>query len=479
MSANSQVLREYLVALGFKVNNDSNRAFDAALARTNRGVMALGKGVFGVATAATAMVAVFARSMEQMYYSSRKAETTVGNLKAIEYAARNIGLGGEQMRGAVEGVARAMRLNPGLQGLVESFGIKVTGRDKADVAIDLVDALRKMPFYVASQYAGLFGIDPDTLLLLGEQLDKFKEIAAARKQMAAEAGLDTEAAAAAAVEYSNKLREIQELFGILKDTAMVSLLPTFRELANVTASVLKDWTKLIRTPSLLTDGNGIGGFFRKLGQALGIAPPAGGGVELSAHTRASADNWIDKGGRRAGGRVVDGSAGSSLFERLESQYGLPMGMLDKIWAKESNRSDPRFMKSSAGAEGPFQFMPGTAKRFGVSDPYDLTQAATGAAKYLQLLLERYDGDDQLAAMAYNAGEGRIDKFLAGQGKPLAYETINYGAGISGRPVMIHQLTNIHVNGSDPESTGRAVAREQGGVNSELGSVVRNQIGAVE
>ena len=152
-------------------------------------------------------------------------------------------------------------------------------------------------------------------------------------------------------------------------------------------------------------------------------------------------------------------------------------MLDKIWARESNRGDPRFMKSSAGAEGHMGFMPGTAKRFGV-DPHDLKSAATGAAKYLQLLLERYDGDDQLAAMAYNAGEGRIDKYLAGQGKPLASETLGYGAAISGRPVVVQQTTTISVSGADAASTARAVAGEQNGVNRELGSVVRNQVGAV-
>lgn len=478
MAASSSILREYLISLGFRVNNDSQRVFDGAIAKTNFNVVSLGKTVLGVATAAQAMVAIFARSMERMYYASRIAESTVGNLKAIDFAARSIGVGGDQMQAAIQGVARAMRLNPGLQGLVESFGVKVTGRDKSDVAVDLVDALRKMPFYIGSQYAALFGIDSDTLLLLGEGLDKFKQAADLRKQMAADAGLDTGKAAEAAKEYSQQLREIQELFGILKDTAMVALLEPMREVAAVVKEVLKDWTQFAKTPVRLTDGNGVGGFFRKLGEALGIVGPLGGGVELSKGVRDSADNWIDKGGRRAGGKVGSTSAApTDLFGQLERQYRLPAGLLDKIWAKESNRGDPRYMKSSAGAEGHFQFMPDTAKRFGV-DPYDLTSAATGAAKYFQLLLERYEGDVQLASMAYNAGEGRIDKFLAGQGSPLAYETINYGAAISGRPVMIHQLTNINVSSSDPDAAGRAVASEQRGVNSELGSVFRNQVGAV-
>lgn len=484
MSSQSQVLREYLVSLGFQVNKDAQRSFDATLGKTHFNVAGLGKAVVGVTTATLAMVTVFARSMERMYYSSKLAESTVSNLQAVDFAARGIGLGGDQMKGALEGMARAMRTNPGLKGLVESFGIKVTGRDMSDVAVDLVDTLRKMPFYVGSQYAGLFGIDPDTFLLLSQGLEKFKEMAALRKQMAKDAGVDADEAARASIEYGNMFRNLMERVGLLKDAVAIALLKPATRFVEILDTGITRLTRMLtsaqqQAPALEAE-------LKKVNPA---GTPAAAATTLAAKMRESIWNWLTTGkafvsspGDRKTSGFVGGAAQqvdpAKLFSELESSFGLPPGILDKIWARESNRGDPRFMKSPAGAEGHMGFMPQTAKRFGV-DPYDLSSAAKGTARYLKLLLERYNGDEQLAAMAYNAGEGRIDRYLAGQGKPLASETLGYGEAISGRPVILQQQTTIAIQGGpDAAATARAVAGEQNSVNNELGSVLRNQIGAV-
>ena len=473
MASSQQILREYLVSLGYKIDTASERKFDTGLLKTKLNVTGLATTVLGVATAAQAMVAGFARSMEQMYYSSRRAESTVGNLQAVEFAARNIGLTGEGMRSAVEGMARAMRLNPGLQGLVESFGIKVTGRDKADVAIDLLDTLRKMPFYVSSQYAGLFGIGPDELLLLLEGLDKFKEMAALRKQMAKDAGEDAEAQAKVSVEYANQLREVEELFGILKRAAMTALLPTFREIAGVTKEVLKDWTEIFRTRSLQDFGDalkhatvGEGSWwdrFMKWGGAKSHKTfKVGGGEAPPAAGKAS--------GAYA---AVEGDP-ESLFNALETQYGLPMGLLDKMWAKESGRG--KYMTSKAGARGHFQFMGPTAKQYGIEGQEDdLTASAGGAARMMRDLLNKYGGDKQLALAAYNWGAGNVDKF--GLDRAPA-ETRDYVSSISGQPIIVKQETTINVGSVDPEAAGSRIASVQNGVNESMAALLRNQRGAV-
>lgn len=60
------------------------------------------------------------------------------------------------------------------------------------------------------------------------------------------------------------------------------------------------------------------------------------------------------------------------------------------------------------AKGGFQFLDDTAKRFGVTNPFDTKQAAEGAAKYLQFLLKKF-GDIDKAISAYHAGEGNVEK----------------------------------------------------------------------
>lgn len=94
-----------------------------------------------------------------------------------------------------------------------------------------------------------------------------------------------------------------------------------------------------------------------------------------------------------------------LFSKLESQYGLPVGLLDSVWNTESSRGQK--MNSPAGAKGHFQFMDGTARQYGVADPYDLKQSATGAAKYYSDLLKANGGDLDKALAAYNWGPGNL------------------------------------------------------------------------
>lgn len=80
-------------------------------------------------------------------------------------------------------------------------------------------------------------------------------------------------------------------------------------------------------------------------------------------------------------------------------------------------------KSHAGAMGLMQLMPGTARRFGVTEPYNTGQNVRGGATYLKWLLNEFDGDMQLAAAGYNAGEGNVRKY--GRKIPPFIETRAY------------------------------------------------------
>ena len=73
-----------------------------------------------------------------------------------------------------------------------------------------------------------------------------------------------------------------------------------------------------------------------------------------------------------------------------------------------------------------QLMPETAERFGVSDVFDASQNADGGARYLRWLLERYEGQTELALAGYNAGEAAVDRY---QGIPPFPETKAYVARV--------------------------------------------------
>ncbi|MCK5813396.1 MAG: lytic transglycosylase domain-containing protein [Cocleimonas sp.] len=78
--------------------------------------------------------------------------------------------------------------------------------------------------------------------------------------------------------------------------------------------------------------------------------------------------------------------------------------------------------SPVGAKGLMQLMPATAKRFGVNRRSNVKQSIKGGTKYLKFLMRHYKHDMRHAAAAYNAGEGRVDKY---KGVPPYRETRRY------------------------------------------------------
>src|ERR1041384_2366060 len=86
--------------------------------------------------------------------------------------------------------------------------------------------------------------------------------------------------------------------------------------------------------------------------------------------------------------------------------------------------------SPKGARGLMQLMPGTAARFGVTSLFEPRQNIEGGARYLRFLLDRFDGDVNLALAGYNAGEGAVEK--CGWRIPPYAETQEYVRRISRR-----------------------------------------------
>lgn len=481
MSGNQEILREYLFSLGFKVDNVQVNKFDKQLVNFEKTALRLGGALAGAAAGAQAMVAVFASQMEKLYYASRRADASAGSLQGLEYAGKSVGLSAGQMTAAVEGLAKALRANPGLTGLLESLGVPVRGRDKADVLKDFVTQLGKMPFYVAQQYGNLFGIDADTLLMLQQGREEFDRMLDERKKLGALAGMDMDKAAEAGKEYMNVLRQITERLGLLKDMLSVRMLPAFKAwsdelvigLDNV-INVFAKWDKAVGAFSLgvagmrkLLSGDWKGGI-TDLGAAQKAWQSGVGSGGRGTGPTAFPDRGVGGGRGFVNPSAATGDAGM-LFAGLEQRYGLPTGLLDRMWAQESGRG--KNMLSPKGAMGHFQFMPRTAKEFGLSDPYNLADSADAAARKMAGLLKRYSGDLTKALAAYNWGEGNLGKYGMSR---MPQETLGYVRGITG--VDIQQNNTYNIYGTDAKSTASAV---HGIVDRTNADLTRNMKGALQ
>lgn len=81
-------------------------------------------------------------------------------------------------------------------------------------------------------------------------------------------------------------------------------------------------------------------------------------------------------------------------------------LLLKALVSVESRANPK-ARSPKGAMGLTQLMPGTAKRYGVSNAYDPRQNLNGGARYLRDLLTLFREDVHLALAAFNAGENAV------------------------------------------------------------------------
>ena len=137
-------------------------------------------------------------------------------------------------------------------------------------------------------------------------------------------------------------------------------------------------------------------------------PPAV--LQIGANDSVSNQNWT------TGNARIDG-----LIRFYGNQQGVDPFLIYCLMSQESKFTSGAI--SPKGAMGLMQLMPGTAARYGVTNPYDVAQSISGGTRYLKDLLKMFNGRIDLALAGYNAGEGAVMKY--GNTIPPYSETQNY------------------------------------------------------
>lgn len=215
--ASGSVIEEFLVGLGVRIDV---KEFFTTITSMEKSVAKFTLGLEAIADGLRVALIKTASSLEKLYYIAQNAGTSVNALRDMQYALRSIGLTAEDANQVLESLASSLRVNPGNETLLHSLGVQTreasgSARDTTKVMGDLIARLGKMPFYVAAQYAAVFGINERTLNML---LKNFSELQAKEREwrnLARQTGVDLDDSARKSHAFMGSIRQLTEIIDLM------------------------------------------------------------------------------------------------------------------------------------------------------------------------------------------------------------------------------------------------------------------------
>lgn len=184
--AQEGVIRNFMVALGFKTDNTGLGQMQDAMKGVELKAVALKGALLALATGAVIAVRQTASELDKLYFSSQRIGASATNITAFGNAITQMGGNAESAIGTLETLAEKVRNSPGYEGMLNSLGVdtkQANGdmRDRVEVMKDLSGVLAQMPAYQANAYAQSLGIDQNTLLAMRDgkflqNMEKYQKI---------------------------------------------------------------------------------------------------------------------------------------------------------------------------------------------------------------------------------------------------------------------------------------------------------------
>lgn len=185
--AEANIIREFLMKLGYEEDEHSRRKFTDALKVMTETVATLGAAVTAAAAGVIAGVRQMASGAEEIYFVSQRTKSSARDIDALRDAFENLGGTAGQATAALEKIGAFVRASPGNSAYIEALTDGKKYKDAATAMEDLSEAFQKqiksgVSMGVVLAEARTIGLsEADTLVLLQKD---FKETAAEYRHMA-------------------------------------------------------------------------------------------------------------------------------------------------------------------------------------------------------------------------------------------------------------------------------------------------------
>ncbi|WP_105489991.1 lytic transglycosylase catalytic, partial [Escherichia coli] len=216
---NAETIKDFLVSLGFSVDDAGAKKFGSVLAGTTANVIKMGLAVEGAALSVVAFTAKIASGLDNLYWASQRTGATVQGIQSIGYAVSQVGGSVDAARSSLESLSRFIRNNPGAEGFLNRLGVQTRDasgnmRDMAAIFTGVGQKLSSMPYYRANQYAQMLGIDENTLMAMRRGVGQFS---AQYSEMVKAIGFNADQAALSSNRFITSLKSLGEMAGMARD----------------------------------------------------------------------------------------------------------------------------------------------------------------------------------------------------------------------------------------------------------------------
>lgn len=489
-AADSEVIKEFLISLGFKIDEAGMKKFANTLTNSTKGAMGVGAALIGAAFAVEKFVERIADGMEKLFYMSQRTGASVTNLKAMEGAFQSAGFAAGKSSEFIETFAENLRANPGMAAFVENtFGLD-TAMDKADLFMatmhKLADMAKRGPgqYAIAAQQANMiFGMSDKDFKTAIENLDKIDKIEQDRKALLKESGVDMEKLSKESVEFNNNLRAMGADLGAIGTQFADVLMPAVNGALHGIEWFLHQSVKGMAGITSATKED----FLSALAATSEGATP-----EMLDKLRAAKSSLSDE----------------DIIANIEKQHGLVSGIMSAVREVESSGGKNLVGPAVNGQQafGPFQISNSNFAALGLSQETAMDTAKSGEA-WAQMFdrnLKEFQGDYLKAIAATNSNPAHVREavkmygkdWIAGMNAPTQDYLRNVDAALgriraggdrtgpaknpdgtqssnAANSVSITQNNTYNINGNDADANGKAVAEHN---KRKLGDATRDARG---